>query len=88
MATEYNLPRSRSLTEIARACVCVCAEEGVVCCVRVHASVYALLVLNAAWAGGVPEAHLTTSATSRPPYMRPEVKAITFSQDLSLGAPS
>lgn len=28
--------------------VCVCAEEGVVCHLRVHASVYTLMILNVA----------------------------------------
>lgn len=43
---------------------CVCAEEGVVCRLRVHASVYTLMILNVACAGGVPRSCLLTRALS------------------------
>lgn len=64
MATEktWNLQRRQSPTD--RASDCVCAEGGVVCRLRVHASVYTLMILNVACAGGAPRSCLLTRAVS------------------------
>lgn len=54
MAAECNLQRSSSATEIEQMCVCLCAEEDMVCRLCVHASVYTLMILNVTWTGGIP----------------------------------
>lgn len=47
----------------------------------VHAPVYTLVILDAAWAGEVPKA-----ASRQPSDIRLEVMAVTFSHDLFLQA--
>lgn len=56
---ELPRPTEKPVTNRQRTSVCVCAEEGVVCHLRVHASVYTLVTLNVAWAGGVSGSSLS-----------------------------
>lgn len=45
---ELPRPTKNPVTNRQRTSVCVCAKEGVVCRLRVHASVYTLVILNVA----------------------------------------
>lgn len=56
---ELPRPTEKPVTKRQNERMCVCAEEGMVCHLRVHASVYTLVILNANWAGGVSRSSLS-----------------------------